>query len=1549
PVATVAQRREAIAGWIYAPVRAIDLMSPLTVSSDLRFRIFDGIPASGAQLFEAGEWTDHDARAVGDVRRIALFGRTWSLEIGSPRTGAVIRRESQIVFFAGLLISGLMATVMIALGSTRRRAHMLADSMTRALRESESRVRSIVDNIADAVITFPSGGSVEAFNLTAEKLFGFSPSEIVGRNVESLLPRIRDAEPTGAAVESVARRRDGSEVPVELALTSFKSGERDVSIAIVRDISERAAVQERLRASEERYRLFFESNPLPSFVWDIATFSILGVNEAASAIYGYSREEFLKMTVLDIRPLEDVPRFMETAAETRPMAFRAGVWRHVRKDGSIIEVDITSQDVQFLGRAARLVVCKDVTDDLAAERKIRESEDRFRDLFENSNDLILSVDRHGRFVFANRAWLRTLGYTAEELRGLVIGDLAHPDCLENCKEILRRVMAGQWINNAEVTFVAKDGRRVVAEGNISGRRDEGGEVISARAIFRDVTERKRAEKELADTLLSLSTVLSSATEIAIIATDLTGMVTVFNSGAERILGFTAAEVIGKQSAYVFHLESELAELREEMTRELGREVRDFDDLMSRARGGGWEREWTYVRKDGEQRRVNLTVTARRDAGGSVIGYLHVAKDVTVQKAVEHALRESEDRLKLMIDNADDIIYRVDTKGRFSFLNATATRLSGFPREVLLGSYYLDFIRPDYRPVTRELYIRQLQERIPNTYHEFPGITADGREVWLGQKVQPFFEHGEIAGFQAVARDITERKRAEDQLRHQLSYTTAIMDSLGEGLCTTDKDGRVTSINPAAEEMLGWGAADLIGQPFHDLVAIHRSGGPRVLASRSPLREALRTARTVRSDEYLLARRDGRLFAVSYTSSPIVVGGEVTGAVLAFRDITEGKKLEEALAQARDAAVQSARLKSEFLANMSHEIRTPMNGVIGMVGLLLGTELSSEQRELAQTVRSSADSLLTIVNDILDFSKIEAGKLSFETSDFDLGTTVEGAVELLAEQARVKKIEVVSLVYSDVPRALRGDAGRLRQVLTNLIGNAVKFTDHGEIVVRVQREGETDTHVVVRISVSDTGMGIDPAAQPRLFTPFTQADGSTTRRYGGTGLGLAICKQLVSMMNGVIGVESERGLGSTFWFTAEFEKQRNPADADRRLAGRRILVVDDSESGRRVFSQQLTSWGMRAQAVTTGWEGTEELKAAVRRGSPYDICVVDMQTPEMDGLHFAAAVGRDRDLQAIPLVLVTSVGKRGDVEGYRSAGFKAVLIKPVKQSFLFETLLELLASGKEERVRPAEAPSVAASATSSPRKKLRVLVAEDNHINQKVALGQLHKLGYPADAVANGLEVLEALERIPYGLVLMDCQMPEMDGYEATAQIRRRERGERRIPIIAMTANAMEGDRERCLDAGMDDYLAKPITERDLGNAIRRWDDELNGSEPAPAAPSLEATIDRDALRGIRELGPNGGDLLDELITIFLEESPSRMTALRLAIDEGDANSAWRTAHTLKSGCSNLGATKMVALCDAIERQARGGSIENLSSLAFELDAELLRVSNALQRERVSST
>ncbi len=761
-------------------------------------------------------------------------------------------------------------------------------------------------------------------------------------------------------------------------------------------------------------------------------------------------------------------------------------------------------------------------------------------------------------------------------------------------------------------------------------------------------------------------------------------------------------------------------------------------------------------------------------------------------------------------------------------------------------------------------------------------------------------------------NIGDRRRAEDTL----TQLASIVQSSEDAIIGQTLDGTIATWNAAAQRLFGYAPGEIQGRPIAQLTPPDRADELTMILDR------IRRGEHVDHFETVRLRKDGTPIPVSLSVSLTRdATGRIRGFSIIARDVREQVATREALREARDVAQRLAQTRSAFLANMSHEIRTPMNAVLGLTELLLDTELAPEQRHSLTLVQSSAETLLTLLNDILDFSKIEAEHLQLELIAFDLPHLLESTMSLLAVRARERRLELVADVATDVPSIVRGDPTRLRQILTNLISNAIKFTHQGEVVVSATRLDAADGRATIRLAVRDTGIGIPVDKLGTIFEEFSQADASMTRKYGGTGLGLAIARRLVRLMGGDLTVASEVDQGTEFSFTVAFETDSTPAPpgpTERApLTGRRALVVDDNATNRRIVVEILAAVGMPVAEAVDGATALEALRRARREGAPYELAVIDAQMPGLDGFQLAAAVRDDAAIAETRLVMLTSAGQRGDGQRCRELGIRGYLPKPTSRSDLLETIGTVLAT-------PAPTPEetfVTRHSIAESRRRLQVLVAEDNPVNQEVAATMLRKRGHDIDVANNGREAVDAAGRKRYDVILMDVQMPDMDGFEATHAIRATEAG-RTLPIIALTAHALSGERERCLAHGMSGYLTKPFKAHELFAAVEGWAATRpapNEPTPAVAAPSLPVPVDLDAFR--HEMRAAGAEeAVDPVLDTFLQSAPDRVAALTTALAAGAGPDIERAAHAFKSASATIGAKVLAALLQQLEIAGKAGDV-----------------------------
>jgi PAS domain S-box-containing protein len=1298
--------------------------------------------------------------------------------------------------------------------------------------------------------------------------------------------------------------------------------------------------EEALRNSEALYHSLVASLPQSVFRKDCEGRYTFG-NASFCALVGRSLPDILGRTDLDLFPAPLSEKFMAD-------------WRRVVQTGQPLE---TLEELQFPdGRKVFQLmrtpirdadgtvigvqgVYFEVTRLKRVEEELREKEARFRQLAENIREVFWLTDwRNHKLIYVSPAYQDIWGRSPEAL-------YANPnDWLESIHAEDRERIERTFFEVAERGGYDAEYRIVRPDGSVRWIHDRGfpirdaqGQVYRIAGLAEDVTARRQTEDALRSAEAKYHSIYENVVE-GIFQTTPDGQYLSANPMLARIYGYETPEELMAAVKDIKHQLYVRSGRREEFAR-----LMQQQEVIS-------EFESEVYRKDGSIIWISESARAVRDPQGRLLYYEGTVQDITARKRAEQAVRDSEALYHSLVESLPLNIFRKDLQERFTFANKRFCDTLGRALEDIVGKTDFDFFPEDLARKYQQDDRRVMQTREPfETVEDYRA--ADGGRRYVQVIKTPLYDAaGNVIGVQGMFLDVTEQRKTEEALAHERDLLRALLDHVPDRIYFKDRQSRFLRASRALAERLGLkDPEEVTGKTdfdFHPEAKAREffEDEQRIIATGLPL---------INKIERQTGMDGGEIWA-SVTKVPIYnAAGEITGIIGISRDITALKRIEDELAQRRDEALALAREKSQFLATMSHEIRTPMNGILGIADLLRGTKLTVRQRDWVETIRSSADALVEIINDILDFSKLEAGKLAVEREDFDLSALVESLLDLLAERAQAKDLELISLIPPDVPLAVRGDPGKIRQVLTNLLGNAIKFTEQGEVALTVTKEEETDHDVRLKFQVQDTGIGVSREAQSRIFHPFTQADGSTTRKYGGTGLGLAISRQLVELMGGQIGVESEPGRGSTFWFTLTLEKQPPTPRATRAydFSPVRALVVDENATLRQALQKQLAGLDIHSEAAANGREALDLLRREAAGDAPFTLLLTDFNMPGMDGLALARAIRNDPALNTVRTILLSTASERQEADALREAGVSASLVKPVKRSRLEKCLAAVVfgAPSPEEAGDTAALPRERANAAAAilPR-TTRILLAEDNAVNQKVAQQQLKKLGYTAEAVSNGREVLTATQRERFDLVLMDCQMPEMDGYEATRQLRAREQAEGgpRHYIIAMTANALLGDREACLAAGMDDYIVKPVKLDNLLAALNRAGEALQASAaPATGMSNLE-TIDPVVLAGLRDLRePGAPDPVAELIELFLRDTPGHLQRMQVAADKGDVAALQSAAHSLKGSANNMGARRLAALCGAVEKQAKTGDLGEIPSWLGPIKAEFARVTAELEAEK----
>lgn len=1079
-----------------------------------------------------------------------------------------------------------------------------------------------------------------------------------------------------------------------------------------------------------------------------------------------------------------------------------------------------------------------------------------------------------------------------------------------------------------------------------GQMDIGSQSFAVSYVI-DISDRKSAEKNLSKERDLLNGIMETSVS-AILVLDPAGRIIYLNGTAERLLGIRA-----NNSPLIAISDLPFWQVRDQKGNKLNEKLPGFTLVLDQGQPIN-NLQRTLILENGSRKYLSINGAPLFDSKRQIEAVVLSINDTSELKQADDQVKGSQRFIQKITNSLPSILYLHDVdRKNLSFINAEIANILGYPqkniRQLTIDELY-DLIHPEdmgkFIAISTQLSNLSDGEVV---VQELRILHATGEWRWVQNRSTVFTRHtdGSIQQILGIAQEITELKTVEGALRSNMDRFRLLAENATDMISRLTPDGTYLYVSPSSKTLLGYEPEELIGtkaEMLHDQTVLPQ---PDVVSKIEEQDSDFYTSTTrVRSKE------GGHIWLE--TTNKIIrnpLNNDIAEIVAVSRDISVRKQAEETLQQAKEYAEALNRSKSEFLANMSHEIRTPMNAVIGMTSLLLDTDLSLEQRDYVETVRASGDTLLAIINDILDFSKIEAGRMELEQQPFDLRDCIESSLDLVGQFASEKGIDLAYFIAENVPTTVIGDVTRLRQILVNLLSNAVKFTAKGEVVISVASHPQPSTAQELLFSVKDTGIGIPQDRQDCLFEAFSQVDASTTRKYGGSGLGLAISKRLAEIMGGKMWVESVVGTGSTFYFTIKVDTTTSHKKVYRRgtqplLRGKRVLIVDDNATNRLFLTRQLETWGMNSLAASSGFEALELLQ----RGEQFDIAILDMQMPEMDGTTLAAEISQHTRMRTLPMIVLTSLGMRDTPP--ENVEYAAYLHKPIKPFQLYNALITALDTQQINHELDEEDIFDHQFAEKNP---LRILLAEDNLINQKVALQILSRLGYRADVAANGFETLEALQRQPYDVVLMDIQMPEMDGVEAARQIREQFPQTHQPTIIAMTAHALEGDRERYLNTGMDDYISKPVRVEQLKDSLSRvhpiaprGTKSLSASVAAPSkAPSTQplqkiVSFDSVVMDELKRTVGGSRDTIKSLANSYLEEVPGQLDIMKSACSNGERDRIHRAAHNLKGLSATFGLLKLATMFEQIERLGQTGGLttaeERIQQAAseFKLASELLK-------------
>ena len=1233
-------------------------------------------------------------------------------------------------------------------------------------------------------------------------------------------------------------------------------------------------------------------------------------------------------------------------------------------DQSGISLGDTSEDHPLKPVLDALAIIKLDLDNMLREKELsrkslNESEVMYRLLAENASDTIWMMSMEGVFTYHSPSIMKLRGYTPEEANSINMDKTVTPASVSVLLGMLEeenaKPMAERWTDRGvEMEMYRKDGSIIWTEASVRAVRDTEGNVVGLQGSTRNITGRKLAEEKLKESEEKYRWVMDNMADV-ITVMDMDLRFTYVSSSVTRMRGFTAEEAMTQTLEQLLTPESLQIcanAFEEEMKLEASGKAEPGRRLIL---------ELEQYRKDGSTIWTENSLSFMRDSARKPIGIVSVSRDITDRKLTEKKLREGEAQYRLLANNMRDQVWLMDLNLKPTYISPSVAKARGYTLEEIAQL-----------PLDKHLTARSLQAAMEFFSMHMPKALADpsyflksSLELEFSRKngstycVETAFslirdENGKPISLLGVGRDITDRKRAEGKLLESEEKYRNILENIEDGYFEVDLAGNFTFFNPALCRILGYPAEEMPGMNNREYM--DHENANKILQS---FREIYLTGIPTRGFEWEIIQKNGVLRHLEVSVSLVVNPGEKpTGFRGVARDVTE-KKLIEATEQARQRAEAANKAKSQFLATMSHEIRTPLNGIMGMAEAFLDTVLNEEQKHIACTITKEADSLLGIINAILDFSKIEAGKLEMERIPFDLRNLFEDVIESFLYQTAKKGLELISFVPPETPTRIVGDPGRLRQILRNLIGNAIKFTQEGRIVVKVEQVQEPGERIKLRFMVTDTGIGIPKEKQTLVFESFTQADGTTTRKYGGTGLGITISKQLAELMGGEIGLESAEENGSTFWFTAVFSKQMETElqiNKDELLDGLRILFIDDNKTNRETIAEYIMSWGAVPLEAASEKKAISILRESIDDGSSLGLVLIEFNTREMSGFDLARKIRNEEAFRLIPVIIIAPFGNPGDGKTCSDMGIEGYLTKPITERKLRKIIERVLcpkvAGGNARSIHPV----TKYTSEEMERKAIRILLAEDYPTNQEVAKRHLTHAGYQVDLAENGKLALDAFKSKHYDLILMDVQMPVMDGCQATkaireieAQLAKMENGNasqsvHRVPILAMTAHALREYKELCLEAGMDDFLAKPLTRKDLLAITAKW---LNVKSKQAARNAISATCHDGAPKAIntglpidleRAVDEFEGDrkLLAEVIDGFTKKVSEQLVMMRDALACGDAETIRREAHSIKGGAAGLTAGDLAKVAFELESKGQSkdlyGAVEIVDRLERQLKA-----------------